>query len=224
RDYNSLAVHTRSDMDSLHLIIDADLLATVDVDVLAKAFNMDKTNFMGHITVIDNFASEGLEAVLIDEQFFMVYDTLQKMETIRNPQGLYWNYFFHTSQVLSTSRFANAVAFVSGDVAPVTQVIVDPVQGAMKAGKEHQLKAFVRSNDDVKRTVVWDVVGTGTTTVSSGTSIDDEGVLTIGEDQLGELKVTATVTYDTGELEEDGETPIMKDVVGESIVTVAPAI
>src|SRR5690606_39826563 len=112
----------------------------------------------------------------------------------------------------------------SSDLAPVTQVIVDPVILSIKQGRKHQLKAFVRSNDDVKRTVVWDVVGTGTTTVSSGTSIDDDGVLTIGEDQLGELKVTATVTYRSEEFEEDGETPIMKDVVGESIVTVAPAI
>src|SRR5690606_11002710 len=80
RDFNSLAVHTRSDMDSLHLIVDADLIAQVDVDVLARAFNMEKTNFMGHVTVIDGFASSGLEAVLIDESFFMVYDRIQKME------------------------------------------------------------------------------------------------------------------------------------------------
>jgi len=217
RDYNSLAVHTRSDMDSLHLIIDADLLATVDVDVLAKAFNMDKTNFMGHITVIDNFASEGLEAVLIDEQFFMVYDTLQKMETIRNPQGLYWNYFFHTWQVLSTSRFANAVAFVSGDVAPVTQVIVDPVQGAMKAGKEMTFNAFVRATDGQKHDVAWTVDGDAGTTLSGGTSIDTNGKLTVGASQTGQLRITATATY----LDEDGVTE--HDITGQAVVTIIPA-
>jgi len=216
RDYNALAVHTRTDMNDLHLLISADLEAIVDVDVLAKAFNMDKSTFLGHVTVIDGFASEGLEAILVDREWYMVYDTLQKMESIRNPKGLYWNYFYHVWQVLSVSRFANAVAFVSGDIAPVTQVIVDPVILSIKQGRKHKLNAFVRANDGNKYDVVWDVVATGTTTKQAGTSINSEGVLTIAEDQLGELKVTATVSYMDGE-----ET---KDVVGESIVTVAPSI
>jgi len=216
RDFNSLGVHTRSDMDSLHLIIDADLVAEVDVDVLARAFNMDKTNFMGHITVIDNFASTGLEAVLIDESFFMVYDTLQKMETIRNPQGLYWNYYYHIWQVLSTSRFANAVAFVSGDVAPITQVIVDPNVGAMRAGKSMEFNAYVRATDGSKPTVKWAIVGDAGTLIKTGTKIDSKGELTLSADQVGQIRVTATATYK----DKDGTTNV--DVVGESVVTVIP--
>jgi len=212
RNYNSLAVHTRSDMDSLHLIIDADLVAQVDVDVLARAFNMDKTNFLGQITVIDNFASTGLEAVLIDESFFMVYDTLQKMETIRNPQGLYWNYYYHVWQVLSTSRFANAVAFVSGEVAPITQVIVDPVAVTMKAGRSMELTAFVRSTDGQDYPVEWEVVGDHGTEVAVGTSISAKGVLTLGATQEGQLKVIATATHS-----------VDQTVTGEAIVTVTPS-
>lgn len=211
RDYNSLAVHTRSDLDDLHLIISADLEATLDVDVLAKAFNMDKTTFLGHVTVIDGFASEGLEAILVDKEWYMVYDTLQKMETIRNPKGLYWNYFYHVWQVLSVSRFANAVAFVSGDVAKVTQVIVDPVIASVKQGNTHQFNAFIRQTDNAKYTPVWTVVGTGTTEVKSGTTINTKGILTIDPTQTGELKVVATVTFDTDQT-----------CVGESIVTVIP--
>lgn len=212
RDYNALAVHTRSDMEDLHLLINADLEATVDVEVLAKAFNMDKTTFLGHVTVIDGFDSEGLEAILVDREWYMVYDTLQKMETIRNPKGLYWNYFYHVWQVLSVSRFANAVAFVTGDVAEVTQVIIDPVIASIKQGRNHKFNAFVRQTDTVKYEPVWTVVGAGTTEVQLGTSIDEKGVLTIGATQTGELKVVATVTFDTD-----------KTCVGESIVTVIPS-
>ena len=212
RDYNALAVHTRSDMEDLHLLINADLEATVDVEVLAKAFNMDKTTFLGHVTVIDGFNSKGLEAILVDREWYMVYDTLQKMETIRNPKGLYWNYFYHVWQVLSVSRFANAVAFVTGDVAEVTQVIIDPVIASVKQGRKHTFNAFVRQTDTVKYEPVWTVVGAGTTEVQSGTSIDGKGVLTIGATQTGELKVVATVTFDTD-----------KTCVGESIVTVIPS-
>ena len=177
---------------------------------------MDKTNFLGHITVIDNFASTGLEAVLIDESFFMVYDTLQKMETIRNPQGLYWNYYYHIWQVLSTSRFANAVAFVSGEVAPITQVIVDPNVGAMRAGKSMEFNAYVRATDGSKPVVTWAIVGDAGTVIRSGTSINNNGELTLSADQLGQIKVTATASY----TEADGETVV--DVVGEAVVTVIP--
>lgn len=218
RNYNAMAVHTRTAMEDLHLIIDADLEATLDVDVLAKAFNMDKTDFVGNVTVIDGFASSGLEAVLVDKDWFMVYDTLHKMETIRNPQGLYWNYFYHVWQVLSVSRFANAVAFVSGEnVPPVTQVIVDPTLATLKQGGSMQLTAYVRENDGANRDVVWSIVaGTGGS-IAGGTAITQDGVLTFGAAQTGEVHVKATATYlDPA----DGVTEI--EVVGESIVLAKP--
>jgi hypothetical protein len=219
RDFNSLAVRTRTDMDDLHLIIDADLEAELDVDVLAKAFNMDKTNFLGHVTVIDGFASTGLEAVLVDQDWFMVYDNLQKLETIRNPRGLYWNYYFHIWQTLSVSRFSNAVAFVSGTVPAVTQVIVDPTIVSLKAGDTFEFTAYVRSTDGADHPVVWSVVAsTSTTTVQAGTTIDANGVLTVASNQTGELVVRATVTG--AGIDTDGAGADTTDVIGESIVTI----
>lgn len=206
RDWNAMAVHTTSDMQDLHLIIDADLQARLDVDVLAKAFNMDRTNFLGSVTVIDGFASTGLEAVMFDKSWFMVYDMLHKMETVRNSKGLYWNYFYHVWQVLSVSRFSNAVAFVSGTVKPVTQVIIDPTVVSMKAGRSYEFTAYIRANDDNEHDATWKVVGTNGTTIATGTAISPDGILTLGEAQTGELKITATVG----------------DVEGESIVTVIP--
>lgn len=208
RDYNSLAVRTRSDVSDLHLIIDADLQAEMDVDVLAKAFNMDKTSFLGNVTVIDGFASSGLEAVLIDREWFMVFDNLLKLETIRNPKGLYWNYFYHVWQTMSVSRFANAVAFVSGTVAPVTQVIVDPTILALKAGQSFTFTAYVRQTDTAAHAVTWSVAGANGTTVQTGTAVDSTGKLTLAANQTGQLSVKATVTVGAD------------DIVGESIVTV----
>jgi hypothetical protein len=222
RDFNSLAVRTRTDMDDLHLIIDADLEAELDVDVLAKAFNMDKTNFLGHVTVIDGFASTGLEAVLVDQDWFMVYDNLQKLETIRNPRGLYWNYYFHIWQTLSVSRFSNAVAFVSGTVPAVTQVIVDPTIVSLKAGDTFEFTAYVRSTDGADHPVNWTVVAsTSTTTVQAGTTINANGVLTVASNQTGELVVRATVTG--AGIDTDGAGADTTDVIGESIVTIVVA-
>jgi hypothetical protein len=215
RDYNSMAVRQRSTMDDLYLLIDADTEAEMDVDVLAKAFNMDRTTFMGHQIIIDGFASTGLKAVLIDKEFFMVYDKLQKLETVRNGLGLYWNYMYHVWQILSCSRFANAVAFVTGTVGAVTQVIVSPVIQEVKAGSTFDFTAYIHQTDTNTHAVTWTVAGsTASTTVKAGTTIDETGLLTVASDQTGELLVTATCT---GAGIIDG---VAGDVSGQAVVTV----
>lgn len=235
RDYNSLAVRTRTDMSDLHLIITADLNAEVDVDVLAKAFNMDRTNFVGNVTVIDNFGTAGsavgstgigtIQAVLVDKDWFMVYDNLLKMETVRNPQGLYWNYYYHVWQTLSVSRFSNAVAFVSGKVPLVTQIIIDPVIANVKAGTTYKLNGTIRQNDAVARTLTWTVTAATGSTVTSGTAIDSTGLLTLAAGQTGQLSVKATTTYtDLGTDNAVGGTSGAADttitVTGESVITI----
>lgn len=220
RDFNSLAVRQRSTMDDLHLLIDADTEAEIDVDVLARAFNMSKTDFLGNVTVIDGFASTGLKAVLVDKEFFMVYDKIQKLETIRNPAGLYWNYFYHIWQIMSASRFANAVAFVSGTVAPVTQVIISPTILELAAGSSYEFTAYVHQTDTGTHPITWAVAGsTPSTTVKAGTTINADGVLTVDATQTGELLVTAT-SVGTG-TDIDGAGPDTTDVIGESIVTIS---
>lgn len=219
REYNALAVRTRSDMEDLHLLIDADLEAQMDVEVLARAFNMDRTQFMGHVTVIDGFATSGLEAVLIDKDWFMVYDNDLSLETIRNPKGKYWNYFYHVWQTLSVSRFANAVAFMSSDYPAVTQVIVDPTIVSLHPNDTFEFNAYIRQTDETIRTVTWSVEAGTSSSLAAGTTIDADGVLTIGATQSGELKVKATVS---GGVDTDGAGADTTDVIGESIVTIIP--
>jgi hypothetical protein len=219
RSFNALAVRTRTEMDDLHLIIDADLEAQMDVEVLARAFNMDKTTFLGHVTVIDGFSSTGLEAVLIDQDWYMVYDNELSMETVRNAKGKYWNYFYHVWQTLSVSRFANAVAFVSGAVPTVTQVIVDPTIASAKAGSTFQFTAYVRQTDETNHPIVWSVIASNSkTTLKAGTTIDANGKLTVDSTQTGELIVKAT-SVGTG-IDIDGAGTDNADVIGESIVTI----
>ena len=218
RDYNSLNVRTKSDMSDLHLFISADLNASMDVDVLAKAFNMDRTSFLGNVTVMEGFSTPGIEAVLVDQSFFMVYDNLHKLETVRNAKGLYWNYFYHVWQTLSTSRFANAVAFVSGTVPAVTQIIIDPVISQIKAGTTYQYSAVVRQTDTTPRTPTWAITGVNGTVVQAGTTISATGLLTLASNQTGELSITAKLTG-VG-IDIDGVGADNTDVIGEAIVTV----
>lgn len=111
RNYNNMGVHTNSDRQSLHLFITPDLEAEIDVEVLAAAFNLSKAEVSNNITLVENFDDPSVKAVLVDSSFFDVYDRLYKMTNIYNSEGLYWNHTLHIHQLLSASRFANAVAF-----------------------------------------------------------------------------------------------------------------
>lgn len=139
-DYNESGVKTNTPKDRQVIFMDALFNAQFDVNVLASAFNMDKADFMGRLFIIDNwtdFDNERFEvirsnsdnidevtadelamladvkAVILDENWFQVYDNNNKFTEKYVASGLYWNYFYHTWKTVSNSPFANAVVFVT---------------------------------------------------------------------------------------------------------------
>lgn len=138
--YNELKVKNNTPKDRQVIFMDSLFNAEFDVNVLASAFNMDKADFMGRLFLIDNWTefdnarfdviranSDGIEevtsaeltllanvkAVILDENWFQVYDNNNKFTEDYVASGLYWNYFYHTWKTVSNSPFANAIAFVT---------------------------------------------------------------------------------------------------------------
>ena len=110
--YNKAGVKTWSNPENLVLLVNKDVTAEVDVEVLAKAFNMGKTDIQTEIIVMDDFGTlTDTYGLLVDDDFPRIWDTLSKMEPQRNAQGLFTNYFYHIHQILSLSTFKNAVRF-----------------------------------------------------------------------------------------------------------------
>lgn len=151
--YNEAGVKTNTPKESQVIFMDAMFNAQFDVNVLASAFNMDKADFMGRLFLIDNWTdfdnerfdviranSDGIEevttdelellanvkAVILDDNWFQVYDNNNKFTEKYVASGLYWNYFYHTWKTVSNSPFANAVVFVTSaaDVALPATVTV----------------------------------------------------------------------------------------------------
>nr|UVY05899.1 MAG: hypothetical protein [Bacteriophage sp.] len=139
-EYNEAGVKTNTPKERQVIFMDAMFNAQFDVNVLASAFNMDKADFMGRLFLIDNWAdfdnerfdiiranSDGIEevtadelallanvkAVILDDNWFQVYDNNNKFTEKYVASGLYWNYFYHTWKTVSNSPFANAVVFVT---------------------------------------------------------------------------------------------------------------
>ena len=138
--FNASGVKTTTPKDRQVIFMDAMFNAEYDVNVLASAFNMDKVDFMGRLFLIDDWTSfdnerfevirensDGLEevtaaelalladvkAVILDENWFQVYDNNNKFTEKDAASGLYWNYFYHTWKTISSSPFANCVVFAT---------------------------------------------------------------------------------------------------------------
>ena len=54
-----------------------------------------------------------VKAVLVDAEWFQVYDNLMKMTEKYVASGMYWNYFLNVRKTVSSSPFSNAVVFVA---------------------------------------------------------------------------------------------------------------
>lgn len=95
------------------LFINKDVLAHVDVDVLAGVFNLDKIDIANRIIILDDFGDvlENCCGILMDKRKLRIYDDLNTVESFRNAEGLYTNYFYHVWQTYRISPFMQAVKF-----------------------------------------------------------------------------------------------------------------
>lgn len=191
--YNQMAVMTVTPKTEQYLIIDTEFDALIDVDVLASAFNMDKVTFAGHKTLIDNFANQtGVHGIIVDKDWFMIFDKLMKFKDAENGKGLYWNYFLHVWQLWSVSPFANAIVLTTNETT-VTGVTVEPSNPTLSVGSRTEFTATVAGTGDYPSSVVWSITGAN----DPDTYIDENtGVLYIGDNESGAPVVTATSVFD----------------------------
>lgn len=193
---NYAGVWTSTPKDEQYLITTPDFNARMDVDVLAAAFHMDKAEFAGHVIVVDNIGDlgdDGIEAILVDKNWYQVYDYLRTFKTAYNGEGLYWNYFYHVWMVYSLSPFANAVAF--GTATPtVTAVTVTPETATVKAGGTVQITTTVTGTGDPTSKCSFALTGN----TDPETVVNTMGKVILGSKETGPtITVTATSVQDT---------------------------
>lgn len=138
--YNASGVHTTTPKTDQYIFMDAQYNASYDVNVLASAFNMDKADFMGRLKLIDDWTTfdnerfdvitansdmiepvtadelalmANVKAVLVDREWFQVYDNNAKFTEQYVASGMYWNYFYNVWKTVSSSPFSNAIVFVT---------------------------------------------------------------------------------------------------------------
>lgn len=216
--YNLAGVATYTAKTDQYMLINSTFDATMDVEVLASAFNMDKAEFAGRRVLVDSFGSldtarlaelfandptyeeigsdelkalDKIPAVLVDRDWFMIFDNFYNFTEQYNGEGLYWNYWYHVWKTFSVSPFANNALFIPGTPG-VTRITVSPATSTVSAGQSVQLTVNVETTNFAPKSVTWTVDGDYAT-------VDNSGKVTMGSNApvSTSVTVTATSTYDT---------------------------
>lgn len=117
------------------ILVRTDVDAATDVEVLAKAFNMEKTDFLKRKFVVDDFGDEDTLCMICDENIFKFKDTFYQVRSFNNGSNLTQKWWLHHHQLLSLSLFGNAVAIKKKAAAEAASV-EDETGEAGEAGEE----------------------------------------------------------------------------------------
>lgn len=140
--HNQSGLHTFTKTENLYMFLTAEQIAELDVEVLATAFNMEKSEFMGHVLTMPDFDEfdndhfseikdgqfepvtaeelalmQKVSALLFDSEWIQWYDVVRTTSYNYSAAGNYKNYFYTVQMILSTSPFSNAIVLTKEEIA-----------------------------------------------------------------------------------------------------------
>lgn len=173
--YNAAGMPVAATADELELFVTPNANANIDVDALAAAFNIDRSQVGTRQTVIrpEDMGIPGAQAILTTRDFFKVYDTYMDTTSIQNPVGRTQNYFLHHDQIISASRFVPAILFTTEPGTPI--VISDPEINTIT-----DITITDRNGDAVTTLPRGDFYNVGVTYTTTPTGEEAPVILTLG--------------------------------------------
>ena len=117
---------TWSNPEDIVFLIRNDILSEIDVDVLAVAFNMDKTTLLGSIIPVDNFDVYDDEGTKVydgsnilgfigDKTWFRIKRQDMYLDEFYNANNRVWNYYLNMTKMYNYSLFSNGLVIATDD-------------------------------------------------------------------------------------------------------------
>ena len=217
-EFNHAHVRTNTELSEMYMIIPTNFNAIMDVEVLALSFNMTKAELLGRQIGVDGFGIldnerlamvfaensdytpitpaemqrlNSVVGVMVDKNYFMIFDNNIFMSDIFSPVGLYWTYYYHNWKTFSTSPFCNAILFTT-ETPAITSIAISPNTATVVKGNSVKFTAVIQSTGFADSSVKWEVSGDGVNAVISA-----DGTLTVSTAETAtELTVTVTSIFD----------------------------
>ena len=124
--YNSAKVLTWTNPEDLVFITTPEMVAKLDVNVLAQAFNVSLADLNVRTVIVDELPKQicdsaqalgsgatpkdaNVYGILLDKAFIVAKDTVNQTETMRIANQMKTNMWYHKQGIMSTCYFANYV-------------------------------------------------------------------------------------------------------------------
>lgn len=115
---------TFTEPENIVFLLRNEIRSNLDVNILANAFNMDKTTLLGNILPVDNFDivdkdgqviydGSHILGIIADRSWFRIKEQDIFMDDFRNANNRSVNYYLNVIKMFNYSFFANAVVFAT---------------------------------------------------------------------------------------------------------------
>lgn len=210
-------IKTWANPEDIVFLVRNDVRAFVDVNVLASAFNIDKTELLGNILTVDNFDQyddEGTKifdgsnivGMIADKSWFRIKRQDMFLDEFYNANNRTWQYYLNLTKMYNYSLFANGVIFAtSAPTVNATAIEVEKDKITVDAGATAKVKVktipgsanqviTVASNAKAVATATIDGKEITITGVASGQSADGTATITVTCGNLTD-SISVTVPY-----------------------------
>jgi hypothetical protein len=120
------ALVTWTEPEDIVFVLRNDIIAELDVDVLASAFNIGKAELMGRIIGVRNFdmySDAGVKVfdgsailgIMCDRKWFKIKSQDLELDSFYNANNRTWQYYYNVVKMYNYSLFANAVVFCTAE-------------------------------------------------------------------------------------------------------------
>lgn len=120
------ALVTWTEPEDIVFVLRNDVIAELDVEVLASAFNIGKAELMGRIIGVRNFdmySDAGVKVfdgsailgMMCDRKWFKIKSQDLELDSFYNANNRTWQYYYNVVKMYNYSLFANAVVFCTAE-------------------------------------------------------------------------------------------------------------
>ena len=196
---------TWTNPEDIVMLVRNDIRAKLDVEVLASAFNMDKTTLMGNIITIDNFDvydddgnkifdGSAILGGIFDKSWFRIKKQDMFMDSFYNPNNRSIQYYLNVVKMYNYSLFANGVILAtSAPTSPITALKFK--ETAPEVATTEEITLHLEATPAYGNTPV--EFSSGTVGKATVTKVDDRTVKVKGV-AAGTSVITATAGSVTG--------------------------
>ena len=138
-------VITWSKPEDIVFIIRNDVSSDLDVDVMAKAFNLDKTSLLGRILTVDSFDKynengekifdgSAILGIMADRSWFRIKEQDFEMDEFYNANNRTWQMYLNVVKMYNYSLFSNACVIATANPTVNPSRLTMPATATVKVG------------------------------------------------------------------------------------------